>query len=139
MTIRLYYVGKTRDSRIAAAARDYLERASRWIPCEMRQIDPRRADLWRRHAQASKVFLDAAGKAMDSAQFAELLRQARLLGRDLVFVVGGAEGLPAGWAQRADLLLSLSPMTLAHELARLVLAEQIYRALAALHGHPYPK
>ncbi len=139
MTIRLYYVGKTRDPGIAAAARDYLERASRWARCQMRQIDPRRSDLWRRHAQARKVLLDPAGKPMDSAQFAELLRQTRLLGRDLVFVVGGAEGLPAGWAERADLLLSLSQMTLAHELARLVLAEQIYRALAALHGHPYPK
>jgi 23S rRNA (pseudouridine1915-N3)-methyltransferase len=60
-------------------------------------------------------------------------------GRDLVFLVGGHDGLPAGWAERADLLISLSPMTFAHELARVLLAEQIYRALATLRGHPYPR
>jgi 23S rRNA (pseudouridine1915-N3)-methyltransferase len=60
-------------------------------------------------------------------------------GRDLVFLVGGHDGLPAGWAARADLLISLSPMTFPHELARVLLAEQIYRALATLRGHPYPR
>jgi 23S rRNA (pseudouridine1915-N3)-methyltransferase len=60
-------------------------------------------------------------------------------GRDLVFLVGGHDGLPAGWAPRADLLISLSPMTFPHELARVMLAEQIYRALATLRGHPYPR
>jgi len=57
----------------------------------------------------------------------------------LVFVVGGADGLPAGWRERAGLLLSLSPMTLPHELARVMLAEQIYRAFTSLRGHPYPR
>lgn len=60
-------------------------------------------------------------------------------GRDLVFVVGGAEGLPAAWKPRADLLLSLSPMTFPHELARAMLAEQVYRASTTLRGHPYPR
>ena len=60
-------------------------------------------------------------------------------GRDLVFAVGGAEGLPASWRGGADLLLSLSPMTFPHELARVLLAEQIYRAFSALLGHPYPR
>ena len=57
----------------------------------------------------------------------------------LLFVVGGHDGLPAGWAPRADLLLSLSAMTFPHELARAMLAEQIYRAFATLRGHPYPR
>jgi 23S rRNA (pseudouridine1915-N3)-methyltransferase len=60
-------------------------------------------------------------------------------GRDLLFLVGGAEGLPTGWRERADLLVSLSRMTLPHELARAVLAEQIYRAFTTLRGHPYPR
>ena len=60
-------------------------------------------------------------------------------GRDLVFLVGGHDGLPAGWAARADLLLSLSRMTFPHELARAMAAEQIYRAFATLRGHPYPR
>jgi 23S rRNA (pseudouridine1915-N3)-methyltransferase len=59
--------------------------------------------------------------------------------KDLVFVVGGAEGLPQAFKQRAELLLSLSPMTYPHELARVVLAEQIYRAFTTLRGHPYAR
>jgi len=58
---------------------------------------------------------------------------------DMVFVIGGSDGLPAEWRQRADVLLALSPMTMPHELARVVLAEQIYRALTTLRGHPYPR
>jgi 23S rRNA (pseudouridine1915-N3)-methyltransferase len=58
-------------------------------------------------------------------------------GHDLVFLIGGHDGLPAGWRTRADLLLSLSAMTMPHELARAVLAEQIYRGFAILNGHPY--
>ena len=60
-------------------------------------------------------------------------------GHDLVFVVGGHAGLPEEWRGRADLLLSLSAMTMPHELARAVLAEQIYRAFTMLRGHPYPR
>jgi 23S rRNA (pseudouridine1915-N3)-methyltransferase len=76
---------------------------------------------------------------MDSAAFTAFISQAQREGRDLVFLVGGHDGLPAGWAARADLLISLSPMTFPHELARVLLAEQIYRALATLRGHPYPR
>jgi 23S rRNA (pseudouridine1915-N3)-methyltransferase len=60
-------------------------------------------------------------------------------GRDLVFLVGAHDGLPAGWAARADLLTALSALTFPHELARAILAEQIYRAFATLRGHPYPR
>ena len=59
--------------------------------------------------------------------------------RDLAFVIGGADGLPPEWKPRADLLLSLSPMTFPHEFARVMLAEQIYRAATTLRGHPYPR
>jgi 23S rRNA (pseudouridine1915-N3)-methyltransferase len=57
----------------------------------------------------------------------------------MVYVLGGHDGLPPEWKPRADLLLSLSPMTFPHELARAMLAEQIYRALTTLRGHPYPR
>jgi 23S rRNA (pseudouridine1915-N3)-methyltransferase len=60
-------------------------------------------------------------------------------GRDLLFLIGGHDGLPPGWRERADLLLSMSAMTFPHELARAMLAEQIYRAFATLRGHPYPR
>jgi len=76
---------------------------------------------------------------MDSAGFAGMVSRAEFEARDLVFVVGGADGLPAEWREHADVLLSLSKMTFPHELARVVLAEQIYRAFAILRGHPYPR
>ena len=105
----------------------------------MREILPARFDLWTRHPSARKIFLDPAGQTMDSAGFARLIAKAELEARDLVFLVGGHDGLPPGFAARADMLLSLSKMTFSHEIARAMLAEQIYRAFATLRGHPYPR
>ena len=139
MKIQLYFIGKPRDSHANALAEDFLGRAARFSPAQMREIRPDRFDLWARHSAARKIFLDPAGKPMDSAAFTALVSKAEMEGRDLVFLVGGHDGLPPGWAARADLLISLSPMTFSHELARVLLAEQIYRALATLRGHPYPR
>ena len=139
MKIQLYFVGKPKDPHANALAEDFLGRAARYSPAEMREIRPDRFDPWARHAAARKVCLDPSGKTMDSAAFTALISKAEMEGRDLVFLVGGHDGLPAGWAARADLLISLSPMTFPHELARVLLAEQIYRALATLRGHPYPR
>ncbi len=105
----------------------------------MREIHPNRFDLWSKHPSANKVLLDPAGKLLSSTQFIDIIAKGEMEGRDQVFVIGGHDGLPAGWAQRADLLLSLSPMTFPHELARAMLAEQIYRAFTTLRGHPYPR
>ena len=135
--IFLYYIGRAKDPHANAVAEDFLGRASRYTPCEMREIRPDRADLWGKHPTARKIFLDPRGKACDSSAFASMVGKAEMDGRDLVFLVGGHDGLPAGWAARADLLLSLSPMTFPHELARAMLAEQIYRAFAILRNHPY--
>jgi 23S rRNA (pseudouridine1915-N3)-methyltransferase len=131
--IFLYYIGKARDAHANAMAQEYIKRSTRFATCEMREIQPRRFDPWEKHPSALKVLLDPVGRAMDSAKFTGLFD------RDLVFVIGGADGLPEGWASRADVLLSLSPMTMPHELARVVLAEQIYRALTTQRGHPYPR
>ena len=120
-------------------AEDFLGRAARYSPADMREIRPDRADLWAKHPSARKIFLDPAGKPMDSAAFAALIAASRNGRPRPGFLVGGHDGLPAGWAARADLLLSLSPMTFPHELARAMLAEQIYRAFATLRGHPYPR
>jgi len=116
-----------------------MRRASRYARCQMSEVHPARSRWWEKHASAWKVLLDPAGEALDSAGFARLVGQAEMQGKDLVFVVGGADGLPETWRGHADRLLSLSPLTLPHELARVVLAEQIYRALAFLRGHPYPR
>ncbi len=139
MKIYLYFIGKPKDPHTNAVAEDFLGRAARYASTEMREIRPERVDLWARHPSARKIFCDPAGKPSDSAAFAALVAKAEMEGRDLVFLIGGHDGLPAGWAARADLLLSLSPMTFPHELARAMLAEQIYRAFASLRGHPYPR
>ena len=133
MKILLYFIGKARDPHANAMAEEYIKRSTRFAKCEMREIDPRRFDPWEKHPSALKVLLDPTGRALDS------LKLAALFDRDLVFVVGGADGLPQAWRSRADLLLALSPLTMPHELARVVLAEQIYRALTTLRGHPYPR
>jgi 23S rRNA (pseudouridine1915-N3)-methyltransferase len=137
--ILLYYIGKARDAHANAMAEEYIKRSTRFAKCEMREIDPRRFDLWSKHASASKVLLDPAGRALDSAGFTSLIEKSERDGRDMVLLIGGADGIPEEWKARADLLVGLSPMTMPHELARVVLAEQIYRALTALRGHPYPR
>ena len=120
-------------------AEEYIKRSGRFAKCEMREIQPRRFDPWEKHPSSTKVLLDPEGRALDSSRFTGLVEKAGREGRDVVFVIGGADGLPALWRPRADLLLALSPMTMPHELARVVLSEQIYRALTTLRGHPYPR
>ena len=139
MKIYLYFIGKPKDQHTNSMAADFVSRAARYCACGMREIRPDRVDLWEKHPSARKILLDPAGKPMDSGAFAGLISKAEMEGRDLVFVVGGHDGLPPQWRPRADLLLSLSPMTFPHELARAMLAEQIYRAFATLRGHPYPR
>jgi 23S rRNA (pseudouridine1915-N3)-methyltransferase len=139
MKIYLYYIGKPRDANANAMAAEYLKRIERYSKCEMREIHPGRFDPWVKHPSASRILLDPAGKTFDSLKFSALISKAEDEARDLVLIVGGAEGLPTGWRERADLLLSLSAMTYPHELARVMLAEQIYRAFTILRGHPYPR
>jgi 23S rRNA (pseudouridine1915-N3)-methyltransferase len=139
MKIFLYFIGKARDEHANGIAAEFIKRSTRYAPCEMREIVPGRFDLFARHAAARKIFLDPAGRVMDSAGFIKVVDQAEREGQDLVFLLGGHDGLPAEWKARADLLLSLSAMTFPHELARAMLAEQIYRAFTTLRGHPYPR
>ena len=139
MKFIVYYVGKPRDANANAMAQEFLRRSTRYARCEMREVDPARFDPWAKHPSAAKVLLDPAGQTMDSARFAKLISQAEQEARDLVFLIGGAAGLPAKWKGQDGVVLSLSAMTMPHELARVVLAEQIYRAFTLLRGHPYPK
>jgi 23S rRNA (pseudouridine1915-N3)-methyltransferase len=139
MKIFLYFIGKARDEHANAIAGEFVKRSTRYSACEMREIVPGRFDLFAKHAAARKIFLDPAGEVMDSARFIKLVETAEREGQDLVFLLGGHDGLPADWKPRADLLLSLSAMTFPHEMARAMLAEQIYRAFTTLRGHPYPR
>jgi 23S rRNA (pseudouridine1915-N3)-methyltransferase len=139
LKIYLYFIGRPKDPHANALATDYISRATRYATAEMREVRPERVDLWARHPSARKIGCDPAGKLLDSDGFRSLVANAEMESRDLVFLIGGHDGLPEGWRIRADLLLSLSPLTLPHELTRAVLAEQVYRAFASLRGHPYPR
>jgi 23S rRNA (pseudouridine1915-N3)-methyltransferase len=144
MRVLLFYVGKPRDPNANRMAEEFIQRSTRYAKCEMREIVPARFDPWAKHPTATKVLLHPSGKPMDSPQFAKLVSTAEQEARDLVFLIGGATGLPPAWVEsgarkNSGLLLSLSEMTMPHELARVVLAEQIYRAFTLLRGHPYPK
>ena len=89
MKLWLYFIGKPRDAHANGMAEEFIKRSSRYMDCEMREIQPARFDLFGRHASARKVFLDPAGKTMDSQRFAALLSEAELQARDLVFLIGG--------------------------------------------------
>ena len=139
MKVFVYYIGKPKDPHANAIAEDFLKRAGHFAATQMLEIKPDKADLPARHPTAFRVYLDPAGRMMDSVEFSALFSKAEMTGHDLVFLIGGADGLPAAWRRDANLLLSLSRMTFPHELARAMLAEQIYRAWAILRGHPYPR
>ncbi len=139
MKIYIYFIGRPKDPHANALAADFVTRASRYAVTEMREVRAERIDLWARHPAAQKIFCDPSGKLFDSSGFCALIANAERAARDLVFGIGGHDGLPEAWRSRADLLLSLSPLTFPHELARAILTEQIYRAFASLRGHPYPR
>lgn len=84
-----------------------------------------------------RVALDEKGKTLSTVQLAQSLARWMQAGRDVGFVIGGADGLDNEIKASADMWLSLSAMTLPHALARVVLAEQLYRAVSLLHNHPY--
>ncbi|HYT07642.1 MAG TPA: 23S rRNA (pseudouridine(1915)-N(3))-methyltransferase RlmH [Rugosimonospora sp.] len=143
MRIQLLFLGKTRRPEIRALMDDYVARIRRYAEIEVRELRPDSAASLKRldiGAGGTVVLLDAGGKQFSSEQFAEWIGSCRDRGqRELVFLCGAAEGFPQALAGRASLRISLSALTFSHELARVMLAEQIYRAFALLAGHPYPK
>ena len=142
MKIRLFLLGKTRRPELRALFEDYLKRISRHGPIEAVELRDSAAALKKLDADraATVVLLDSAGKHFTSQEFATWLGSERGRGtRELIFLCGGAEGFPDFLRDRAHQKLSLGTMTFSHELARVVLAEQLYRAFAILSGSPYPK
>lgn len=143
MKIHLVMLGKTRRTEIRALMDDYFARMERFAELQITELREDSAASLRKFAvdsAATVVLLDDAGKPQTSTQFAKWLGEMRDRGvRELVFLCGGAEGFPEALRNRASQKLSLSPLTFSHELARIMLAEQLYRAFAILAGHPYPK
>ena len=147
-------VGKPRDTGLAGVIHEYEARAGRYWPLEVHEVreEPARsisADLVREREGerllaaippgAEVVACDVGGRQMTSEQFAAWLQTLRERARDVALIVGGAFGLGGAVKQRASVSLALAPWTLPHELARLVLAEQLYRAGSILRREPYHK
>jgi 23S rRNA (pseudouridine1915-N3)-methyltransferase len=150
----LAVVGKPRDASFANSIGEYERRAARYWPLrtvEVREEPARHASeaLVREREStrlmeavppgAQLVACDVGGRAMSSRDFAAWMQQQREAARDVGFVIGGAYGLADTVRDRAAMRLSLAPWTLPHELARLVLAEQLYRAGTIIRGEPYHK
>ena len=142
MKLRLLMLGKTRRPEMRAAFDDYVRRISRSCPIEITEVRDAETALKKLEADrsATAILLDAGGRSLDSNALAKWLGELRDRGtRELVFICGDADGFPESMRERFAQKLSLSPRTLSHELARVVLAEQLYRAFAILSGSPYPK
>jgi 23S rRNA (pseudouridine1915-N3)-methyltransferase len=142
MKIRLLLLGKTRRAELCALLDEYVKRISKSCPVEVTEVRDATAALKKLDADraAMAVLLDAGGKSYDSESFAKWLSELRDRGtHEIIFVCGDADGFPEGLRERVKQNVSLSAMTYSHELARVMLAEQIYRAFAILSGSPYPK
>ncbi len=137
MKIRVAWIGKTKEPAIQSLSNEYLKRLARYYETEGIAFKDEAA-LLKRRERDTLVLLDSRGKQFSSEEFAEFLRNHQDRNPlPLLFAVGPANGFSAETRQEANLLLSLGKMTLAHELARVVLLEQLYRALTILKGHPY--
>ena len=142
MRLQLLMLGKTRRPEMCALLEDYVKRIRRTCPIEI--VEFRDADAAMKKLDADRaattILLDPGGRTIDSNALAKWLGELRDRGtRQLTLVCGDAGGFPEALRERVTQELSLSPMTLSHELARVVLAEQLYRAFAILSGSPYPK
>ena len=154
MRISLLVIGRPRHAGLADAIRDYETRAARYWPLDVievkeesgRGLTPtlvmeREAERLseRIPADAQIVACDPGGESMDSTRFAGWLQDQREQARSVALVIGGAHGLGEAVRGRAARRLSLAPWTLPHEVARLVLSEQLYRAGTIIRGEPYHK
>ena len=146
-------MGRDRSGWFEPAVQGYAERVQRHAELDLLELPAAKgalppADARRREAEALLgkvkpeswlVALDERGTQLDSVELSRLVATARDAGRELVFCIGGDEGLDDSVRDRAWKVLALSRMTLPHRLARLVLLEQLYRALSILRGEPYHK
>jgi len=154
MRLVVAVVGRARNRALGEAIRDYEERAARYWPLDVREVREERAtgvsvDKVKEReglrlaekvpARAHTVVCEVDGKSFSSSEFADFLQTAREQDRDVAFLIGGAFGLAPTVKTGSTMKLSLAPWTLPHEIARLVLVEQIYRAGTIVRGEPYHK
>jgi 23S rRNA (pseudouridine1915-N3)-methyltransferase len=146
MKLGFVWVGKTKSSPVRELIDCYFERAGRWARIEVSEVRDRDAekegdDIISRIGRGDfVVVLDERGREIDSREFAGLIEKHRAAGtRRMTFVIGSHSGVSDKVRKRADMFLSLSRMTMTHEFARALLAEQVYRAFTILDDLPYHK
>jgi 23S rRNA (pseudouridine1915-N3)-methyltransferase len=144
--IKVAWVGKTKEPAIQALTDEYLKRISHYAEIAGLGLKDEIAilSLASGDRQTSKkkerhklVLLDSRGKQLSSEELAEFLEREQLNTTPLLFAIGGSDGFSEEARRQAGLTLSLGKMTLPHELARVVLVEQLYRAFTILKRHPY--
>jgi 23S rRNA (pseudouridine1915-N3)-methyltransferase len=145
--IKVAWIGKTKEPAIEALTNEYLKRISRYAEVAGLAVKDEAAILSlvsgeRQQKNPNKerhklVLLDLRGKQLSSEELAEFLEREQVNAIPLVFAVGGSDGFSEEARRRAGFTLSLGKMTLPHELARVVLVEQLYRAFTILKNHPY--
>ena len=141
MKLKICWIGKTKENAVETLTNEYVKRIGRYLPISVHELRAEAALLElaaKERARPLLVLLDASGRQMSSEQLAGFIRQCQEKAtQTLLFAVGPADGWSETVRTAAAHLLSLSKMTLAHEIARVVLLEQIYRGCTILAGHPY--
>ena len=140
MKLVVIAVGKLRGTELRTVADDYFSRLRRYVPCEEREVKSADDLEGAIPAGALVVALEVDGERVSSSELSKRVEQWGRRGKGIVaFLIGAADGIPSALSQRAEVRLSLSPMTLPHRLARVLLAEQLYRAMTILRGEPYAR
>ena len=150
MKFRFIWVGKTKDSNYLALQNEYLQRLSHFVKCETVEIKDSAAHessevdgkriLEKLNPSSFVCLLDVTGRSLTSHGLASEIEKWRNTGlKEIVFVIGGADGVSRAVAERADIRVSLSFLTFTHEMARVILLEQLYRAYTIIKGYPYQK
>ena len=143
MKLKIAWIGKTKDPAIQSLTTEYLRRIQRYADVEGVPLRDESALLKLREKTATRpahaiVLLDSRGRQLTSEEFAQFLKNHQDRNpQPLVLAIGPADGFSDASRQAATATLSLGKMTLPHELARVVLLEQVYRAFTILKGHPY--
>lgn len=154
MSATLYAIGKMRYNPYREAADEYIKRIKHYINIQEVELkseaSPKLSEMQTRERESRQFMsqiegstymfvLDERGKLMNSVQFSEVIGKLLSQSRDMAFVIGGAYGHHESLRQRADMVFGLSPLTFPHELARVLVYEQIYRAMTILKNEPYHK
>ena len=137
MRYRVVAVGRMKSAALRTACNDYLERLQHYARVDEREVKDEARVLEAVGEDTRLVALSRQGKACSSSELAEWTSRWEREGRDVAFAIGGADALPPPVLERATEVWSLSSLTLPHEMARLVLYEQLYRAYTIRRGEPY--